>query len=235
MLRNEPAKNKILTFGFDDCEIHDRRLCQMFRKYGMKSTFFLLSGQLSFKCNFHRYGEDTTVERVSPDELKSTYAGMEIATHTVSHRCPVDDLENTVVKSAEYLSDLCGYPVNGLAYPGGEYTEDHIRKLKELGILYARTTECTHGFDLPDRLLAWPPTCKYDDPDILRIVENFLEYQGQEPALLYIYGHSYELTRKEAPYDWDSFESMLKKLSSRDDIWYATNSEIAEWISRNIH
>lgn len=223
---------KILTFGFDDCEIHDRRLCGLFRKYGMKATFFLLSGQLSFRCSFHRYGEDTTVERVSPEELKTTYTDMEIATHTVSHNCPINDLKTTVADSAAYLSSLCGYPVNGLAYPGGVYTEDYIRKLPEFGILYARTTACTHAFGLPEQLLAWDPTCKYDDPDIDHIVDSFLGYQGNEPALLYIYGHSYELTRKEKPYDWDSFESLLQRLSGRKDVWYATNQQIAEWITR---
>ncbi len=227
MLREK--QNKILTFGFDDCEIHDRRLCSLFRKYGVKATFFLLSGQLSFRCDFHRYGEDTVVERVSPGEIKSTYAGMEVATHTCTHRCPIDDLETTVAASAEYLSSLCGYPVRGLAYPGGEYTEAHVRELSRLGILYARTTECTHSFALPDRLLAWGPTCKYDDPDMERLVNEFLKYEGTEPALFYIYGHSYELTRKEKPFDWDSFEDLLKKLSGRKDIWYATNMEIAEW------
>lgn len=222
--------NKILTFGFDDCETYDRRLCDLFRKYHMKSTFFLISEQLSFKCEFHRYGEDTVVERVSPEEIRTTYAGMEVATHTANHRCPVDDMKNTVVKSAKYLSDLCGYPVNGMAYPGGDYTKQHIQKLNELGILYARTTKSTHGFDLPTQLLEWHPTCKYDDPDISDIVDRFLKYEGNEPALLYIYGHSYELTRKESPYDWDSFENLLKRLANQKNIWYATNKEIAEWV-----
>lgn len=230
LLHSKHCTTKILTFGFDDCEIYDRRLCELFRKYGMTSTFFLISDQLSFQCKHHRYGKDTVVERVSPGELANTYAGMEIATHTANHLCPIDDLENTVVKSLEYLSTLCGYPVKGMAYPGGNYTEEHIKKLDELGILYARTAKSTHCFNLPDQLLAWNPTCKYDDPDILRIVDDFLKYDGNTPVLLYIYGHSYELTRQGNPYDWDSFEVLLEKLSNQEDIWYASNKEIAEWL-----
>ncbi len=232
MYQNKPVKNKILTFGFDDCEIHDRRLCDLFRKYGMKSTFFLLSDQLSFRCDFHRYGEDTTVERVSPQEIKSTYAGMEVATHTANHRCSPGDLEHTVVASAKYLSDLCGYSVTGMAYPGGHYTEELIQELGKLGILYARTIECTHRFDLPEQLLAWHPTCKYDDPDILRIAEEFLNYEGTDPGLLYIYGHSYELTRREHAFSWDGFEELLERLSGREDIWYATNEEVARYLQK---
>ena len=56
---------KILTFSFDDCEIYDRRVCDMMRRYGLKATFYLISGQLGMKVPFHRYGQDTVVERVS--------------------------------------------------------------------------------------------------------------------------------------------------------------------------
>lgn len=222
--------NKILTFGFDDSEIYDRKLCRMFRKFGMKSTFFLISGQLSFRCNFHRYNEDTVVERVSSHELKQTYKNMEIATHTAEHIFPSYDVENSVINSAKYLSALCGYEVRGLAYPGGIYSKEHIEALNKTDILYARTTDVTHSFELPKKRLAWNPTCKYDDPKLNVLIDNFLNYNGYEPILFYIYGHSYELTRKGFPYNWESFESSLIKLSGRDDVWYATNIEIAEWL-----
>ena len=228
MKKNFPkGKNKILTFGFDDCEIYDRRLCDLFRKYGMKATFFLISNQLSFQCDFHRYGEDTVVERVSPGELKETYAGMEVASHTADHSCPADDLESTVVQSCRELSNLCGYRVDGLAYPGGHYEQAHIEKLGQLGISYARTVDCTYDFSLPVRLLAWDPTCKYDDGEIGKLADQFLSYDGDEPILFYIYGHSYELTRKDAGCGWADFEKLLSKLSGREDVWYATNREIA--------
>ena len=74
---------KILTFGFDDAEIHDERLADLFRAYGMKATFFLIAGQLSFRCDFHRYGEDTVVQRVSDEQIPYVYRGMEVASHTM--------------------------------------------------------------------------------------------------------------------------------------------------------
>ncbi len=227
-MKNLPAgKNKILTFGFDDCEIYDRRLCDLFRKYGMKATFFLISDQLGLRCDFHRYGEDTFVERVSPGELKTTYAGMEIASHTANHRCPAEDLESTLVRSCKELSALCGYEVDGLAYPGGHYTREHLEKLGNLGISYARTAASTHDFALPTEIFAWDPTCKYDDENIDCLAERFLGYEGEEPILFYIYGHSYELTRKDPGCNWKDFERLLQKLSGREDVWYATNREVA--------
>lgn len=230
MARLPDGCRRILTFGFDDAEIHDRRLCRLFRKYGMKATFFLISGQLSFSCAFHRYGEDTVVERVSAAEIPETYAGMEVASHTQAHRCDIGDLEQAVGKSVETLSACCGYPVRGLAYPGGVYTPEHIRLLPAYGIAYARTTGYAHGFSLPEEPLAWAPTCRYDDPDMDRLVEEFLASDGREPALFYIMGHSYELTRRQPPYDWDSFERLLRRLSGRPDVWYASNIEIVEWL-----
>lgn len=211
---------KYLTFSFDDCEIYDRVLCDMFRKYGMKATFFLISDQLGYRQDYHRYGEDTVVERVSADELRVTYTGMEIATHTANHKCPIDDLELSVLRSAEHLSAYCGYPVIGMAYPGGKYTDKHIDKLKQLGIKYARTAFCTHDFEVPKEWLAWNPTCKYDDEYLEELVDRFLNYQGDKPIVFHIYGHSYEMTRKEVGCNFDDFEKLLIKLSGRDDIIY---------------
>lgn len=224
--------NKIVTFGFDDAEIHDRKLCEIFRKYGMKATFFILSGQLGFKCDFHRYGEDTVVERVSEGEIKDTYIGMEVASHTENHRCSPDDFEGTVGKSLSYLSRLCGYEVKGLAYPGGQYSEELIESLEKNGVLYSRTAAVTHSFNLPKNYLMWNPTCKYDDEKINELADEFLAYDGEEPILLYIYGHSYEMTQKLKGKDFASFEKLLQKLAFRDDVLYATNKEVIEYIKK---
>lgn len=218
--------NKILTFSFDDCESYDRRLCDLLRKYGVKATFFLISGELSLVCDHFRYGEQTVVERVSPEELPETYRGMEVASHTSKHRCPIDDLKGSVEDSLTCLSSLCGYPVRGLAYPGGEYTQAHIQKLKKLPVAYARTGTVTHTFDLPDEWLAWNPTCAYNDENVIELADRFLHYSGDTPALFHIFGHSYELTQKKKGCDWESFEELLKKLSGRPDVWYATNIEV---------
>ncbi len=224
-------KNKILTFGFDDCEIYDRPLAELFRKYGMKATFFLISDQFSQKVPFRRYGEDTVVERISAEEIPETYRGMEVASHTENHRCDSQDFEGTVGKSFKKISTLCGYEVNGLAYPGGHYDDELVENLRKNGTLYSRTATVTGKFDLPEDLLKWDPTAKYDDENIEDLVEEFLAYNGSEPKLFYIYGHSYELTQKQDGKSFAWFEKILQKLSFKDDISYATNKEIAEWMS----
>ena len=221
--------NKAVTFGFDDGEIYDRKLCDLFRKYGLRATFFLITSQFSFSCPFHRYGEDTVVERVSAGELATTYRDMEVANHTAFHRF-TEDIQTDITGAAKELSRLCGYPVRGFAYPGGVYTEQQMEALKQTDTLYARTTASTYAFALPENLLTWDPTCKYDDPKLPGLIEQFLNDTSEKPMLLYIYGHSYELTRKTAPYNWESFEKLLQRLSGQKDVLYATNSKTAEWI-----
>ena len=56
------------------------------------------------------------------------------------------------------------------------------------------------------------------------IVKKFLEMQTDEPQLLYIWGHSYELDYDESR--WARFENLCKMLSGREDIFYGTNKEV---------
>ncbi len=227
-------KEKILTMSFDDCEDYDRRLCDLLRKYGIKSTFFIISNQLSWVWeDYKRYGETTTIRRVSAEEIPTTYKGMEIASHTCDHRCSVKDLDETVVKSANDLKKLCGYDVCGLAYPGGEYTHELSQALKEKGIKYARTIRCTKNFSLPENWLEWHPTCHYADADAMRLADEFLNYNGDETLLFNMYGHSYELTENLPDRNWEYFENLLKKLAGRSDVKYMTNIEVYKHFNKN--
>ena len=45
--------------------------------------------------------------------------------------------------------------------------------------------------------------------------------------LFYIWGHSYEY-RTEG--DWERMEKLCAMLSKRDDVWYATNIEIYDYV-----
>ena len=47
------------------------------------------------------------------------------------------------------IGELCGIRATGFAYPYGEYNAETVKQLKSLGIIYARTVNDTHRFDLP--------------------------------------------------------------------------------------
>ena len=45
--------------------------------------------------------------------------------------------------------------------------------------------------------------------------------------LFYVWGHSYEFDNDK---NWDMMEEFLKRVSGKDDVWYATNIEVADYI-----
>ncbi len=53
--------------------------------------------------------------------------------------------------------------------------------------------------------------------------EQFLTLDGNEPALFYIWGHSYELDLYDC---WEQMEKFLAMISGKEDIFYGTNREI---------
>ena len=71
------GKHKALTMSYDDGRIFDRRLIDIFNRYGIKGTFHLNSGL------FQRV--DNGTGRIQPEEVAEVYKGHEVACHTVSH------------------------------------------------------------------------------------------------------------------------------------------------------
>jgi hypothetical protein len=47
-------------------------------------------------------------------------------------------------------------------------------------------------------------------------------------ALFFVYGHSFELTRDG---HWPKIEELFKMVGGRDDVWYATNIEIYNYVT----
>lgn len=216
---------KIVTFSFDDCEIYDRRLAEMMRYFGMKATFFLISGQLGMKVPFHRYGVDTVVERISASEIPETYRGMEVASHTQYHRLPPTEnaLIQEINESVSLLSRACGYAVCGMAYPGGHCTQAQINVLRNTQLKYARAAAPSYDFAPPQDWFRWQPTCHYADEKLPALLERFAASDGD--LLLHIYGHSYELTQPDPQKSWIGFERLLRQLAALPDIRYCTNIE----------
>ena len=83
--------------------------------------------------------------------------------------------------------------IAGFVFPFGTYDESAFRILKECGIQYARTSGDTHGFALQSDLLRFKPSFHHADADIMSGIDRFLNMDTDEPQLLYIWGHSYEL------------------------------------------
>lgn len=225
------GKKKALTFSYDDGVTQDIRMIEILNKYGLKGTFNLNSELLGLSGSLIRNGVSVRHDKVRPEEVRSVYAGHEIAAHTLTHPFLPRTEDAEVIRQAEEdrknLSRLCGYEVVGLAYPGGginhdRRVEDLIRN--ETNLRYARTTDASGQFALQSDLFAFMPTVYHIDTDeMFSLGERFLAYHGEEPALFYVWGHSYEF---DAWSFWDRFEEFCAMMSGKEDIFYGTNKEV---------
>ncbi|BBF44692.1 polysaccharide deacetylase [Lachnospiraceae bacterium KM106-2] len=212
-------KECAITFSYDDGKIYDRRLVSLFNEYGLKGTFHLNSGT---------FQED---ENINEDEVRALYTGHEVATHGVHHPyftyLPKQELVSEILEDRKNLERLTGYPVRGMSYPFGCYSNEVCQTAHTLGIEYSRTVEDTMGFHLPADFMRWNPTCHHS-----RVTDEMID-QFLHPLcymkmnLLYIWGHSFEFGRDG---DWSIIENICKKVAHQDNVWYATNIEIKEYI-----
>ena len=213
------GKHKALTMSYDDGKAADRRLVDIFNKNGIKGTFHINAGL------FH----DT--ERVQKDEVKKLYQGHEVSAHTYTHptiaRCPLPMVAQQILEDRRELEELVGYPVRGLSYPNGSFTPDISKLLPSLGIAYSRTVNTTGNFEIPENYHEWKATCHHNR-DLMKHAETFAGlFKTQYLYLMYVWGHSYEFDNNN---NWDLIEGFCEYIGGREDIWYATNIEIVDYM-----
>lgn len=214
------GKFKVLTMSYDDGRTADRRLVEIFNRYGIKGTFHLNGGLI---------GQG---DRVTEEEIPELYAGHEVSAHTLTHptiaRCSKEQLVYEIMEDRKRLEGIVGYPVRGMSYPNGSYNSTIKQMLPHLGIEYARTVGGTGSFGLPDDLLEWRSTCHHNR-DLLNLGEQFLAlHKSQYLYMMYVWGHSYEFDNDN---NWDLIEKFCKMMGGRDDIWYATNIEYVDYMN----
>ena len=212
------GKHKALTLSYDDGRLADRKLIEIFNRYGIRATFNLNSGIFS------------DPDRVQPAEIPQLYAGHEIASHTVTHptiaRCPLPEVAREVLDDRQALESICGYPVRGLAYPNGSVSKDIEDLLPMCGIRYARVVGSSENFSLPENPYRWQATCHHNNPRLMELGEQFLGlFKKQYLYLMYVWGHSYEFNDRN---NWDRIEDFCRLMGGKEDIWYCTNIELMD-------
>ena len=213
------GKHKVLTMSYDDGKLEDRRLVDMFNRYGIRGTFNLNSGRL---------GEPN---RIPPAEFTTLYAGHEIACHTYTHptiaRSPIEQVARQVLQDRVELENIVGAPVRGLAYPNGSTSREIMALLPLLGIRYARVVPTTGEFGMPENYMEWKGTCHHNQ-GLLEKGRAFLDlYKTQYLYMMYVWGHSYEFPLHD---NWGMMEEFCAMMANREDIWYATNIEIVDYM-----
>src|SRR5690606_17286351 len=95
-------------------------------------------------------------------------------------------------------------------------------------IEYARVVQSTGHFGMPDDLLEWQPTCHHKH-NLLQLAEQFIAlHKKQYLYMMYVWGHSYEFDNDG---NWNVIEDFCSLIGGRQDIWYATNMEIVDYLA----
>ena len=233
-MRYPGGKAKAVTFSYDDGVVQDKRLAEIFDKYGMKGTF-----------NFNTCRFNYTKEQIKEIFLSK---GHEIAVHGANHRAngntrTIEGIRD-VLDCRLLLEELCDSIIRGMAYPdtgikqmGSFTTYEQIKHyLIELDIAYSRTLGGDNdSFMLPQDFHAWMPSAHHNNPKIMEYIDKFLNLDVSEkvyhairvPRLLYIWGHSCEFDNHN---NWEHIEEICKKIAHNNEIWYATNIEIYDYV-----
>lgn len=226
-------RNRALTFSYDDATVEDIRLADLFRKYRLQATFNLNSGLWEHCDRFDHGGYPVVHRRMAASLAPEVYRGFEAACHGVLHQnftlLSEDAFRAETAGDRDALTALFGTVPQGIAYPCGCWDWETVRRLRSLGFRYARTVEDTRSFTLPEDFLAWHPTCHDHDPELPRLIRDFLADPAGELPLLYIWGHSFELEKPDAD-RWAQLKETCRRLAGREDTWYADNGSICRYV-----
>lgn len=231
-MRFPEGRTKAVTFSYDDGVKADKKLIEIFDQYGLKGTFNL---------NSELFGKEyeSWHGRMDEEETYKTFAncGHEIALHGARHifmdKVPLPEAISELVRNRGFLEKKFARIISGMAYAYNSYNDSIVNVLSSLGINYARTTQSSHGFEIPRDWLRLKPTCHHGDERLKELTHKFLQAQPEaerkmrEPLLFFVWGHSFEFDESD---NWHIIKELAEKLSGRKEIWYATNGEIYDYV-----
>ena len=232
-MRFPEGKAKALTLSYDDGVEQDIQLIDIMNTYGLKGTFNINSGLYAEEGIVYPKGQ--IHRRMTEKQVRQTYlnSGHEVAAHALTHpfleQLPVNMVVREIIEDRENLERMFGTIVRGMAYPYGTFNDTVVSALQACGIVYSRTVISTNDFRIPTDWLRLTATCHHDSPELNNLARKFTgDKVTRSPYLFYLWGHSYEF---EDNNNWSVIKDFGNLLGRRDDIWYATNIEIYEYIN----
>lgn len=231
-LRFPQGRAKALTLSYDDGVVQDVQLMQIMDRNGLKGTFNLNSG--TYPTDETVWPDNVVARRLTLEQATKQYknSGHEVAVHGFTHayleQLPVYIAAQEVLDDRRNLEQQFGTLVRGMAYPFGTTSDGVVDVLKNAGIAYARTTVSTETFDIPTDWLRLPATCHHNNPRLMELANRFVTQKAERaPWLFYLWGHSYEFDIND---NWQVIEQFAQETGGHEDIWYATNIEIYDYI-----
>lgn len=232
-MRYIDGKAKAFTISYDDGTIWDKKMLDLMKEYGIKGTFNLNSGRMTpeFKTDseiFIPIKEDEAYD-FYPKEYCS------IASHSKDHptltKLSVTQITEQLHDDRVSLEKIFKCFIKGHVIPNGPYDDTVIGIGKLCGFKYIRCTDSTLSLDFPKTFFPWQPTCAASNVEKCgSISEKFItETPTSEPFLFYVWGHAHFLEERGK---WQYVVDLFKKVSFKDDVWYATNDEIVDYTER---
>lgn len=230
-MKLKDGKSKVLTLSYDDGVVQDIRLIALMDKYGIKGTFNVNSAcYLDENAQREKY-----CGRMKLSEAKELYinSGHEVAVHSLTHpfleKLKPHEVIKEVLEDRKRIENDYSVFARGMAYPYGTYSDEVVDILKDCGICYSRTVKSTLDFGFPENWLTLHPTCHHKNPKLMELAENFLKQSRyiSNNLMFYLWGHSYEF---DSDNNWNVIEDFFKFVSNKEDIWYATNIEIYDYV-----
>ncbi len=234
-IRYPDFKAKSFTISFDDNVTQDERLIELMEQYGIKGTFNIIPHWFRREDDTS-IPEDPTYINVTAKVGKELYDKpfIEVANHSYDHAwfnmLPPSMQLREIQKGREELEHFFDRILTGFAYPYGCFTADTEEILRLAGITYARTVTSTNSFYLPQNWLEWNPTCHYASENLHSLTNEFLDLALEDlevPRCFYVWGHTFEMDRMD---NWNVIEDLFATMSGKEDIWYATNGEICDYM-----
>ena len=226
--------SKALTLSYDDGVQQDKKLMEILNRHGLKCTFNISSGLYAPEGTV--YEEGRIHRRMTKSEAFALYkdCGHEIAVHGLTHpwleKLPLPVCVREIIEDRENLEAEYGGTVRGMAYPYGTYNDDVVSVLRNCGICYSRTTKQTENFKFPENWLTLHPTCHHNNQKLMELAKKFIEEKSSyycDNWLFYVWGHSYEFDNND---NWEVIEKFAEYIGGREDVWYATNIEIYDYV-----
>lgn len=231
-MKLKEGKSKVLTLSYDDGVIQDNKLFEIMLNYGIKGTFNINTG-LYFPEEKERTSE--RIMRMKLSEAQKLYINSysEIAVHGYEHKnlgcISQEEVVNEVIRDRENIEKQYGVITRGMAYSFGAYNEHAIETIEKCGICYARTVFSTENFNFPKNWFEFNPTCHHNNSRLMELAKKFVEMSvtNEDNLLFYLWGHSYEFDVDD---NWHIIEQFCNYVGKREDIWYATNIEIYDYV-----
>lgn len=218
---------KIFIFAIDDGTVFDKKVIEIFNRYGIKATFNLNSGLQDFVW----YQHWLEVRRLNLWENRDIYKNHEVASHSLTHPylTSMDDdaVRNEVRKDIENLTEIFHEKIESFSFPFDGYDERTINIIKNEGITHIILPEVDPSFKLPEDTFHIKPTAWQIDDALIK-VKKFISKENAE-FFLYL-SHSYDYEYDDT---YEKLEKLCKIVTSEKDIKIITLKELNIPLSKN--